>query len=890
MANRALIIANSRYEDEHFEDLPAAAADAAALAAVLADPSIGDFAVDQLVDTEQRAVMRALEAFFDTARSDDLLLLHMSLHGWKDLRNRLYFVVRDTERDFPGSTAVSAEFVADRMAQSRSRRIVLMLDCCYSGAFTINTLRRSGPTPTVDVAEPFAGNGRMVLTASTSLQYAHEGEQNIRSSRARSQPSVFTSAVVHGLRDGSADLDGDGLVSVDELYEYVHEQVRQRVPGQTPTLSVDSAQGAIYLARSPRHVDSDLLAEMRGAVTDPQPWKRIGSLHLVERLLGSVREQTREAARTALLGLVVDIDREVARRARELWHARGLGDLPRTRPTGRPAPPRRPAAGDVPVGIDFGTTNSSIAVLEGDDVRLVPNLEGALTTPSLLAIGADGQVLVGTAARRQALANPDYTVRSVKLKLGTEWSITRGDLRLIAEQVAQHILARLREDAEAYLGRPFRGAIVTVPAYFRRAQRAALVRAAEAAGIKVLRMINEPTAAAMTFGLNRAAEATALMFDLGGGTLDVSLIEIAEGVCEVRAASGDNRLGGDDWDRRLAEHLARRIHERYGVSVSGDPTAQHRLLEAAEAAKIGLSSAVVADVRLPYLTTGPDGPLHVNETVTRNEFETVTRDILERCVRPVEQAVADAGMALPDVDHIVLVGGATRMPAIAGLMRRLTRGKQAYRGLIPEGVVTGATLQAGVLTGHVKDVLLLDVIPMTIGVQTQPGKTTTIVKRNRTIPTLTSTVVATTRTGQTHMVFHIVEGDHADAEQNASIALLELSGLAATPAGTPLVEVIIDIDANGIAHVSAKELRGPLRDLPRKARELLQIRADWRYTTQPIPADFYTGREASQTTTDAVELVGGLRRSGQWTDLRRLMPAPWDPGPRPDEGTVQADS
>ncbi|MCZ7423682.1 MULTISPECIES: Hsp70 family protein [unclassified Micromonospora] len=878
MTNRALIIANSRYEDEHFEDLPAAAADAAALAEVLADPSIGDFAVDQLVDAEQRAVMRALEGFFDAARSDDLLLLHLSLHGWKDLRNRLYFVVRDTERDFPGSTAVSAEFVADRMAQSRSRRIVLMLDCCYSGAFTINTLRRSGSTPAVDVAEPFAGNGRMVLTASTSLQYAHEGEQNVRSSRARSQPSVFTSAVVRGLRDGSADLDGDGLVSVDELYEYVHEQVRQRVPGQTPTLSVDSAQGAIYLARSARHADTDLLAEMRGAVTDPQSWKRIGSLHLVERLLGSVREQSREAARTALLGLVVDMDREVARRARELWHARGLGDLPTARPTARPTPPRR-AAGDMPVGIDFGTTNSSIAVLEGDDVRLIPNPEGALTTPSLVAIGADGQILVGAAAKRQALANPDHTVRSVKVRLGTEWSITRGDLRLTAEQVAQHILAQLREDAEAYLGGPFRGAILTVPAYFRRPQRAALVRAAEAAGIRVLRMINEPTAAAMTFGLNRAADATALIFDLGGGTLDVSLVEIADGVCDVKATSGDNHLGGDDWDRRLAAHLAHRIHERSGVDVSGDPTARHRLLEAAEAAKVELSSAVVADVRLPYLTTGADGPLHVDERVTRDEFEAVTRDVLERCARPVEQAVRDAGIALPDLDHIVLVGGATRMPAIAGLMRRLTRGKQAYRGLIPEGIVTGAALEAGVLTGHLKDVLLLDVTPMTIGVQTQPDRTTTIVKRNRTIPTLTSTVVATTRPGQTDMVFHIVEGDHADAEQNASIALLELSGLTATPAGTPLVEVIVDIDANGTAHVTAKELRGPLRDLPRKARELRRIRADWRYRNTPVPADFYTGREAGQTAIDAVELVGSLRRSGRWTDIRRLMPAPWDPDP-----------
>ncbi|MGW0629804.1 caspase family protein [Streptomyces sp. NPDC002758] len=338
MASRALIIANSTYDDDHFATLPAATADAAALAEVLGAPDIGGFEVETLIDVSQRPAMRALESFFTKAARDDLLLLHLSLHGWKDTRGRLHFIMRDTELDYLRSTAVPAEVLGDWMGASRSRRIVVLLDCCYSGAFPMNALRRDAGPPTVDVAEPFAGNGRVVLTASTALQYAYEGERDVRHSRAPAQPSVFTSAVASGLRDGSADLDGDGFVSVEELYEYVHEQVRNRIAGQTPTLSVDSAQGTIYLARSPRHMDVDRLAEMRAAALDPQPWKRIGSLHLVEQLLGSVREPTRDAARASLLGLIADADREVARRARQLWHDRGMGEIPTARAP-RPAHP-----------------------------------------------------------------------------------------------------------------------------------------------------------------------------------------------------------------------------------------------------------------------------------------------------------------------------------------------------------------------------------------------------------------------------------------------------------------------------------------------------------------------------------------------------------------------
>ncbi|GGW74561.1 hypothetical protein CP966_00195 [Streptomyces galilaeus] len=865
MANRALIIANSVYDDDHFATLPAATADAAALAEVLGSPDIGDFEVETLVDVPQRPAMRALESFFTKAARDDLLLLHLSLHGWKDTRGRLHFIMRDTELDYLRSTAVPAEVLGDWMGASRSRRIVVLLDCCYSGAFPMNALRRDAGTPTVDVAEPFAGNGRVVLTASTALQYAYEGERDVRHSRAPAQPSVFTSAVVGGLRDGSADLDGDGFVSVEELYEYVHDQVRNRIAGQTPTLSVDNAQGTIYLARSPRHVDIDRLTEMRAAALDPQPWKRIGSLHLVEQLLGSVREPTREAARASLLGLIADGDREVSRRARQLWHERGMGEVPTARAP-RPAAPRPPVGGSghgPVVGIDFGTTNSAIALFEGDDVRLIPNAEGALTTPSLVAITETGDILVGTPAKRQAIANPDYTIRSAKLKLGTDWSITRGTVRLTAEDVAQHILRRLREDAEAYVGGPVQGAVLTVPANFARDQRAALAQAADRAGIRALRIINEPTAAAMTYGLNRGEDALVLVFDLGGGTLDVSLIDVMDvGVVEVKATAGDNHLGGDDWDQRIVQYLLLRVWDQYGVSLGQNVEAMQRLQAAAEAAKIELSSASTTTITLPYLAAFEGAPLHVEETLTRRQFEALTQDLLDSCRRPVERALRDAMIEQSELDRVILTGGATRMPAIGALMSRIMNGRQPYRGLIPEGIVTGAALQCGVLSGGLKDILLLDVCSASLGLEVSGAAMTKMIERNTTIPTKHSEVFVTGATNQTTMILHVLEGEGERPSENTSLAVLELTDLPRHAKGTPLVEVTFDIDANGILVVEAKELR---------------------VSGTPASAATFTGRTCSatvdrSTTARAADLV----RSPRWQSLRGLVPGAKVPSDRPE--------
>jgi molecular chaperone DnaK len=806
MVKRALVIANSQYDDGFFTALPAAEADAAALAGVLADPAVGEFTVEQMVNVGQRAAMRAIHAFFADAQRDDLLVLHLSLHGWKDLRNRLYFVARDTERDVLEATAISADFVSERMSWSKSGRIVLLLDCCYSGAFAAGMLRRSGEAPQVNVAEPFAGKGRIVVTASTSLQFAHEGQPDVRLSRDQAQPSLFTAAVVQGLRDGSADLDRDGLISVNELYDYVYDQVRRKIPGQTPTLSVDSVQGTIYLARNPASLDSDTLAELRDAVADQQAWKRVGALHLIERLLGSVRAPVRDAAHNALFGLIADDDPEVSQRARQLWHGRGLGDIPASDLNRRTRKPRM-ADTEFVAGIDFGTTNSAIGVFENDDVRMIPNAEGALSTPSVVALTEDGQPIVGTAAKRQAIRNSEYTVASVKLRLGTDWSIERGGARYSAEEIAALILARLRADAEAYTGGELYGVVLTCPAYFSYAQRYALRQAAKIAGINVYRILNEPTAASITYGLNRTGDETVLVVDLGGGTFDVSLLIIGEGICEVRATAGDNHLGGNDWDRQLADHLVRLAREQYGAEVSRDGEAMQRLLEAAETAKIELSSASSTRIWLPYLAVTPIGPVHLDTTVTRAEFEALTSDTLDRCKAPINRAIEDAwGIKLQDISHVILVGGATRMPAVGELVRQMTGGRHPYRGLIPEGIVTGAALQAGILKGKIKDVLLLDVMPLSLGIEVPNGIYVKLIERNTTIPTKRSEIFTTSRDNQETVTVHVLEGEKLLIQYNSSLAVIELPGIAPAPKGVPQIEITFDIDANGVLGVSARDL------------------------------------------------------------------------------------
>ncbi len=456
------------------------------------------------------------------------------------------------------------------------------------------------------------------------------------------------------------------------------------------------------------------------------------------------------------------------------------------------------------VGIDLGTTNSVIAVLEGGDPTIVPNAEGGRTTPSVVA-SKDGEILVGEVAKRQAITNPDRTVRSVKRHMGTDWSIEADGKTYTAQEISARILMKLKRDAESYLGDTVTDAVITVPAYFNDAQRQATQEAGRIAGLNVLRIINEPTAASLAYGLEKEHDQTILVFDLGGGTFDVSVLDIGDGVFEVKSTSGDTRLGGDDWDDAVMEWLVTQFKNDHGVDLSKDKMAAQRLKEAAEKAKIELSTVSETEVNLPFITATAEGPLHLQYKLTRSEFQKITEDLLARVEGPVKAAVKDAGISMDDIDHIVLVGGSTRMPAVQELVQRLTQ-KEPHKGVNPDEVVAaGAAIQAGVLKGDVKDILLLDVTPLTLGIETKGGVMTKMIERNTTIPTRKSEVFTTAEANQPEVEIHVLQGERAMANDNKSLGKFRLTGIPPAPMGVPQIEVTFDIDANGIVNVTAKD-------------------------------------------------------------------------------------
>ena len=457
------------------------------------------------------------------------------------------------------------------------------------------------------------------------------------------------------------------------------------------------------------------------------------------------------------------------------------------------------------VGIDLGTTNSVIAVLEGGDPTIIPNVEGGRTTPSVVSF-KDGEVLVGEVAKRQAITNPDQTVRSVKRHMGTDWSIEVDGKKLTAQEISARILMKLKRDAETYLGDKVTDAVITVPAYFNDAQRQATKEAGQIAGLNVLRIINEPTAASLAYGLDKDTDHTILVFDLGGGTFDVSVLEIGDGVFEVKATSGDTHLGGDDWDQKVIDWLVEGFKNDHGVDLAKDRMALQRLKEAAEKAKIELSTVSETEVNLPFITATSEGPLHLQRKLTRSELQKLTEELLERTKRPFEQAIKDSGIQVGDIDHIVLVGGSTRMPAVQELVKSLT-GKDPHRGVNPDEVVAaGAAIQAGVLKGDVKDILLLDVTPLTLGIETKGGVMTRMIERNTTIPTKRSEIFTTAENNQPEVEINVLQGERAMVADNKSLGKFRLTGIPPAPMGVPQIEVTFDIDANGIVNVHAKDL------------------------------------------------------------------------------------
>ena len=457
------------------------------------------------------------------------------------------------------------------------------------------------------------------------------------------------------------------------------------------------------------------------------------------------------------------------------------------------------------VGIDLGTTNSVVAVLEGGEPTVIANAEGNRTTPSIVAFKGE-EVLVGELAKRQAITNPDNTIRSIKREIGSKWKEKFEGKDYTPQEISARILQKLKRDAESYIGEDVTDAVITVPAYFNDAERQATKEAGQIAGLNVLRIINEPTAAALAYGLENNEDQKILVYDLGGGTFDVSVLEISEGVFEVKSTSGDSKLGGDDWDERVMDWLVEKFKSSTGIDLSEDKMAMQRIKEGAEKAKIELSSTTETEINLPFVTANDAGPQHLLEKLSRSEFEKITSDLVERTKEPVTKAVKDAGLSFSDIQHIILVGGSTRIPAVQALVKSIT-GKESSKGVNPDEVVaSGAAIQAGVLKGDVKDVLLLDVTPLTLGVETKGGIMTKMIERNTTIPTKRSETFSTADDGQTEVTIHVLQGEREMASGNKSLGTFNLTGIPSAKAGTPQIEVTFDIDANGIVNVSAKDL------------------------------------------------------------------------------------
>lgn len=791
---RVLLVGTGTYD--HLADVPAVAQTLADLAAALVNKCGLDRRNLMTIrdPADPREVGTALARV--AGEATDVLLFYFVGHGLVSSDGHLFLGTTEVhpEPHMLPWTGVPYDGVRRALLNTSARTTVVILDCCFSGRAVGALSGGSGADEAADLAEV---EGSYVLTASArdQLALAPVGEVH----------TAFTGALLRLLASG------DATAGPQLTLAHIYQGLSRALPARglpKPQIRVSATAADLVLLANPAYTPpaaaDPLPVELTAALSDPLSWKRAGALFELENQLSSRRPDVREAAKSALLRLVRDVDPAVSGRAVALWHTRGLDkiSLPAAAPqsvTQRRASNRTNAT--LPAGIDFGTTNSAVVVWQEGECRVVPNRLGERTTPSVAGLSADGSWLVGSPAKRRPPVDAATNVASVKSKLGTDWTTHIGGREVDAEEVATAILAELRSAAEDRLNAPLGEVVLTVPAYFTLGQRHATVEAARRAGLTVQRLVNEPTAAALAYGVSNEAEQTLLVFDLGGGTFDVSLLEVGNGIAEVKATSGDNHLGGDDWDQRIVDWLVERIRAQHGVDLTGDAAAVHRLREAAETAKIELSTALRTHIPLDYLAPG----LSTECSLTRGEFEDITNDLLERTRGPIISVLRDVGMTFTDIDTVLLVGGSTRMPAIGTLVEGVT-GRTPKRDIIPDGVAVGAAITAAVMAGQTSERLLLDVTPLSLGLETKGGVMTKLIERNTTIPAKRSEIFTTADDDQTQISVQLFQGEAFFTADNTFVGTFELTDIPPAPRGVPKIEVSFDINANGVLYVSARDL------------------------------------------------------------------------------------